>query len=94
MTIEVLVDRNGRILALSTAHEAQEPARRRGREPHSEKSVTMALPTIVVQPGAGQQRCLVALPAELQGMSLKEIHSSFRVVHDVGGPRLERTAPR
>jgi hypothetical protein len=91
MTIEVLVDQNGTILALSTAHDPQESARRADK-PHREKSVTQPHPTIVMRPRAGQQRHLVALPAELQGMPLKEIHSSFRVVHDVGGPRLERIA--
>jgi hypothetical protein len=36
MTIEVLVDENGTILALSTAHEGKEPARRRAREQRDE----------------------------------------------------------
>jgi hypothetical protein len=73
MTIEVLVDRNGTILALSMVHDGQESARHRARQ-RSEKSVTMRLPTIVIQPRAGQQRLIVELPAELQGMPLKEIH--------------------
>jgi hypothetical protein len=90
MTIEFLVDENGTILALSTAHEGQESARRRAREPRDEESVTLRPPTVKMQPRAGQQRHLISLPAELEGMPLKEIHSGFRLVHDVGGPRLER----
>jgi hypothetical protein len=43
-----------------------------------------------MQPRAGQQHHLIALPAELEGMPLKEIHSGFRLVHGVDGPRLER----
>ena len=90
MTIEVLVNENGTILALNTAHEGQESARRSAREPRGEKSGTLWPPTIGMQPRAGQQRHLVTLPAELEGMPLKEIHSAFRLVQDVGGPRLER----
>ena len=41
MTIEVLVDENGTILALSTAHEGKEPARRRAREQRDEEGVTL-----------------------------------------------------
>ena len=92
MTIEVLVDENGTILALSTAHEGQESARRRAREPRGEESVALRPPTIDMPPRAGQQRHLVTLPAELEVMPLKEIHALFRLVHDVGGPRLERIA--
>jgi hypothetical protein len=90
MTVEVLVDENGTILALSTAHEGQESARRRARRPRDEESVTLPPPIVKMQPQAGQQRHLISLPAELEGMPLKEIHSGFRLVHDVGGPRLER----
>jgi hypothetical protein len=93
MTIEVLVDENGTILALSTAHEGQESARRSAREPRGERSATLWPPTIGMQPRAGQQRHLVALPAELEGMPLKEIHSLFHLVRDVAGPRLARIKP-
>jgi hypothetical protein len=89
MTIEVLVDENGTILALSTAHEGKEPARRRAREQRDEEGVTLRPPTVKMQPRAGQQHHLIALPAELEGMPLKEIHSGFRLVHGVDGPRLE-----
>jgi hypothetical protein len=94
MTVEILVDEKGKILALNTAHEGQQSARRTAREPRGEKSRALWPPTIGMQPRAGQQRYLVTLPAELEAMPLKEIHSLFRLVHDVGGPRLERIASR
>jgi hypothetical protein len=93
MTIEVLVDANGTILAVNTAHEGQESARRSAREWRGEQSATLWPPTIGMQPRAGQQRHLVTLPPELEGRPLKEIHSLFRLVHHAGGPRLERITP-
>ena len=92
MTVEILADENGTILALNTAHEGQKSARRSAREPRGEESGTLWRPTIDMQPRAGQQRHVVTLPAELEGMPLKEIHSLFRLVLDVAGPRLERIA--
>jgi hypothetical protein len=35
---------------------------------------------------------VLALPAELAGLSLKEIHITHRVVVDAGVPRLDRSA--
>jgi hypothetical protein len=63
------------------------------RQPYKsrdEEGVTLRPPTVKMQPRAGQQHHLIALPAELEGMPLKEIHSGFRLVHGVDGPRLER----
>ena len=92
MIVEIPVDEEGTILALNTAHEGQQPTRRTAHERRGEKSRTLWPPTIGMQPRAGQQRYLVTLPAELEGMPLKEIHSLFCLVHDVAGPRLERIA--
>jgi hypothetical protein len=90
MAIEVLVDGNGTILALNATHERQASTWRSTRELRRETSGGRWPPAIGMQPRADHQLHLVTLPPELERMPLKEIHLLFRLVHDVGGPRLER----
>jgi len=84
MTVEVLTDESGTILALSAARPGRQP------EPGGEEPVAPRPPRVEMRPRAGQQRHVVALPAELAGVKLGEVHRSFRIVHDGGTPRLER----
>ncbi len=84
MTVEVLTDESGTILALSAA-QAGRPAEPRGAELAEPRP-----PRVEIRPRAGQRRHVVALPAELAGVTLREVHRSFRIVHDGGTPRLER----
>jgi hypothetical protein len=92
MVIEVLSDESGRIVALNAAHDGREPRHLRTSETHDAVSAAPRPPKITMQPRAGQQRHLVNLPDEFEHMPLKEIHRSFRLVHDAAGPRLERVA--
>jgi hypothetical protein len=95
MVIEVLTDENGTILAMNAAHDGREPRRLRTGEAHDDasESASPRPPKIAMRPRVGQERHLVTLPDEFEQMPLKEIHRSFRLVHDAAGPRLERVEP-
>jgi hypothetical protein len=88
--IEVLVDRTGKIVALNAAHPGGKPARRLDGDAVEGEPSTVRPPFGQMKPRADQARYLVTLPAGLEGMSFKEIHNRFRLIHDGNGPRLER----
>ena len=88
--MEIITDANGRIIALCAAED--EGVARPGRpiQPGSSVPGPNAVPTLRARPG--QVRHVIALPPELVGMSLKEIHTTHRVVVHAGMSRLERIA--
>jgi hypothetical protein len=87
MMIEILVDGKGIILALGAARERHGLVR---PNQGSGEPDTRLPPTIELRPRAGQFRYVLALPADLEAMPLKEIHRSFRIAGDPGSPQLKR----
>jgi hypothetical protein len=86
--MEIIADANGRIIAMcATEHEPIARPRHKA-QPGFPMQLPNAVP--ILRPRSGQVRHVVALPPELAGMSLKEIHTTHRVVVHAGRSRLER----
>jgi hypothetical protein len=86
--MEIIADANGRIIAMCPTEDEPVARPRYPVQPSSPAQKPNAVPTLRARPG--QVRHVVALPPELAGVSLKEIHTTHRVVVDAGQPRLER----
>ena len=88
--LDIITDASGTIIAICAADEEQLAGRTRRPTPQDAVQAPRALVDLRARPG--QLRHVLALPAELAGLSLKEIHGTHRVVLDAGTPRLERIA--
>lgn len=86
--MEIITDANGRIIAMCPAEDEPVARPRYPVQPGSPAQTANAVATL--RPRPGQVRHVVALPPELAGMSLKEIHTTHRVVVHAGKSRLER----
>jgi hypothetical protein len=88
--LDIITDASGAIIAICAADEEQLAGR--SRRPSSQDAVQAPRGVAGLRARPGQVRHVLALPAELAGLSLKEIHTTHRVVVDAGVPRLERIA--
>jgi hypothetical protein len=86
--MEIITDANGRIIAICPTEDEPVARLKRAVQPDSAAQRPNATPTL--RPRPGQVRHVVSLPPGLAGMSLKEIHTTHRVVVHAGQPRLER----
>ena len=86
--MEIIADANGRIIAMCPTGDEPLARPRYSVQPGSPAQIPNAVP--ILHPRPGQVRHVVALPPELAGMSLKEIHTTHRVVVHAGRSRLER----
>jgi hypothetical protein len=77
-----------RLIAICAADEEQLAGRTRRPSPQDAVQAPRAVAALRARPG--QVRHVLALPAELAGLSLKEIHATHHVVVDAGTPRRER----
>jgi hypothetical protein len=88
--MQIVTDATGRIIAMCAAED--EPVARPTYPVHSGNAAQMAQAVPVLRARAGQVLHVLPLPAELAGLSLKEIHTTHRVVVQAGRARLERIA--
>jgi hypothetical protein len=86
--MEIITDANGRIIAMCPTEDEPVARPKHPVQPDSAAQRPNATPTL--RPRPGQVRHVVPLPPQLAGMSLKEIHTTHRVVVHAGQPRLER----
>jgi hypothetical protein len=86
--MEIIADANGRIIAMCPTKDEPIARPKHSVQPSSPAQIPNAVPTL--RPRPGQVRHVVELPAELAGMSLKEIHTTHRIVVHAGKSRLER----
>ena len=86
--MEIIADANGRIIAMCATEDEPVARPRYKVQPGSPAQIPNAVP--ILRPRSGQVRHVVALPPELAGVSLKEIHTTHRVVVHAGRSRLER----
>ena len=86
--MEIITDANGRIIAMCATEDEPVARPRSSVQPDSPAQTPNAV--LILRPRPGQVRHVVALPPELAGMSLKEIHATHRVVVHTGRSRLER----
>jgi hypothetical protein len=86
--MEIITDTNGKIIAMCPTEDEPVARPRYAVQPGSPAQRLNAVPTL--RPRPGQVRHVIPLPPELAGMSLKEIHTTHRIVVHAGQSRLER----
>jgi hypothetical protein len=86
--MDIITDANGRIIAMCPTDDEPVARPRHAVQPGNPAQMPNAVATL--RPRPGQVRHVVALPPELAGKSLTEIHTTHRVVVHAGRSSLER----
>ncbi len=87
--MQIITDANGRIIAMCPAENEPVARPKRAVALASAAQVPNAAASLV--PRSGQLLHVIPWPAELAGLALAEIHTTYRVVVEGRTSRLERT---